>query len=464
MNRRVYVNRTLNLKRIKAIGLDMDHTLIRYHTEKFEGLSHTLIKEKLVKNLGYPQAVLDLPFDYHIAIRGLVVDRKKGNLLKLNRHSAIRASFHGLKPLDFKVQQKTYHSTYIDLGSPEYLAIDTSFSISLATLFAQIVELKSTQNNLTFPDYSTIADDVLNMLDEAHRDGSLKSQVGKNLSKFVIKYPELVQALEKFIRHGKKIFIVTNSDFHYTKLLLDYAINPFLKNHKNWMELFEIVVTSAQKPRFFTENIKLLKVNPADGSMTNFDEKMGPGVYQAGCASLFTRDLELQADEILYIGDHIYGDILRLKKDCGWRTAMVIEELESEIQKNTKVAPVTKKIDDLMAKKEPFEDELTELMTKKIEGSNGASEDKIEELQRRISEIDTQISQLIKQQQTEYNGNWGQLMRAGNEESYFAYQVERYACVYMAKLGDLFELSPRTYFRAPRKPLSHEIDLNHDTK
>jgi hypothetical protein len=63
---------------------------------------------------------------------------------------------------------------------------------------------------------------------------------------------------------------------------------------------------------------------------------------------------------------------------------------------------------------------------------------------------------LIKKQQALYNPQWGQLMRAGNEESYLAYQVERYACVYMAKLQDLLELSPRTYFRAPRRPLSHE--------
>jgi hypothetical protein len=56
-----------------------------------------------------------------------------------------------------------------------------------------------------------------------------------------------------------------------------------------------------------------------------------------------------------------------------------------------------------------------------------------------------------------YNGNWGQLMRAGNEESYFAYQLDRYACVYMQKLSDLMDLSPRTYFRAPRRPLAHEI-------
>jgi hypothetical protein len=48
-------------------------------------------------------------------------------------------------------------------------------------------------------------------------------------------------------------------------------------------------------------------------------------------------------------------------------------------------------------------------------------------------------------------------MRAGNEESYLAYQIDRYACVYMPKLSDLLEVSPRTYFRAPRRPLSHEI-------
>ena len=47
----VYVNRTLNLKKIKYIGLDMDHTLIRYNTENFERLSHSKIIEKLVEKL-----------------------------------------------------------------------------------------------------------------------------------------------------------------------------------------------------------------------------------------------------------------------------------------------------------------------------------------------------------------------------------------------------------------------------
>jgi HAD superfamily 5'-nucleotidase-like hydrolase len=456
MNGHVYVNRTLNLKRIRYIGLDMDHTLIRYYTEEFERLSHSVMKEKLVKGRNYPEAVRALTFDYNLAIRGLVVDREKGHLLKLNRHSAIRASYHGLSPLDFKTQQKIYKSTYIDLSDSAYMAVDTSFSISLATLIAQIIELKK-QNPGVYPDFAKIADDVLYVLDEAHRDGSLKEVVKNDLAKFIIKDPHVVAGLEKYKRHGKKIFVLTNSDFAYTKLLLDYAINPFLKDCKSWTELFEIVVTLAQKPRFFYDNLKFLKVNPADGTMVNYSDKLAPGIYQGGCAEIFTKDLELEGDEILYIGDHIYGDILRLKKDCGWRTAMVIEELEKEVEMNKKNEKIILEIETLMKKKEPLEEELTDLMTRKIEKSGVIDENRIETLQKQIAEIDAQISGHIKVQQSAYNAHWGQLMRAGNEESYFAYQVDRYACVYMPKIADLLELSPRTYFRAPRRPLSHEF-------
>lgn len=456
MLQKVFVNRTLNLKRIKFLGLDMDHTLIRYRTQEFEKLSHSVMKDKLVKK-GYPDLVRNLPFQYDLAIRGLVIDKKRGNILKLNRHSAIRASYHGLKPIDYKTQQKMYKSTYIDLADTDYMPVDTAFSLSLAILFAQLVELKNGNAALPFPDYATMAHDVLYVLDEAHRDGSLKETVKKDLDKFIIKEPAVVQGLEKFKLHGKKIFIATNSDFHYTKLLLDYAINPFLKNHKTWLELFEIVIVSAQKPRFFFDNLKFLKVNPSDGSMVNYFDPLASGVYQGGSADAFTQDFSLAGDEILYIGDHIYGDILRLKKDCGWRTAMVIDELQHEVEQNRAAEPLNGEIDKLMREKEPMEDELTDLMTKKIEVKNSVDDHYIETLQAKISEIDGQISTLIRQQQGLYNPHWGPLMRSGNEESYFAHQVDRYACVYMPKLADMLELSPRTYFRAPRRPLAHEI-------
>ena len=182
----------------------------------------------------------------------------------------------------------------------------------------------------------------------------------------------------------------------------------------------------------------------------------------------FTDDFNLEGDEILYIGDHIYGDILRLKKDCNWRTALVVEELESEIENAKKAHPFFDKITALMIAKEPFEQDLVDEISKKIEfGKNrkdkkpaNPHEETITSLQNKLAELDKQISPLIKKQQSMFNSHWGEVFRAGNEESYFASQVDRFACIYMARLSDLLELSPRTYFRAARRPLAHEIALN----
>lgn len=461
MSQKVYVNRTLNMRKIKFIGLDMDHTLVRYHSHEFEKLAHKTMCNRLVDARGYPEEVRSLPFDFNLAVRGLVIDKKKGNLLKVSRHGAIRASTHGTRPIDFSTQQKLYKSIYIDLSdTSSYVAIDTAFSISVATLYSQLVDIRdSHEGESPLPDYDTIAQDVITALDVAHRDGSLKSEVAKNLDKYIIRDERVVTGLERYRKHDKKIFILTNSDFAYTKLLLDYAINPFLKNHKTWMDLFEFVITLAQKPRFFYDNLRFLKVNPDDGTMTNFDEMLKKGVYQSGGADKFATDLGIEGDDILYIGDHIYGDILRLKKDCNWRTALVVEELHQEVESYKRAQPHSAEIRQLMDKKEPIERVLVDIISTKIETGKEADEEKVQELQNQITEIDKAISQLIKKQQSVFNPHWGEIMRAGNEESYFAHQVDRFACIYMAKLSDLLDMSPRTYFRAARRPLAHELAL-----
>lgn len=456
MEAKVYVNRTLNLRKIHYIGFDMDHTLVRYDSRAFEKTTHDIVLKKLAAK-GYPAEVVNLPFDYDLAIRGLVIDKLKGNLLKVSRHGAIRAAYHGVHPLDFPTQKKNYSSTYIDLRDQRYSSVDTAFSISTANMFMQLVELKDKRADLGLPDYSSMANDLMLAVDHAHRDGSLKGEVRKNLANYIIKDEGVVRNLERYRKHDKKLFVITNSDFHYTKLLLDYAVNPFLKDYSDWSELFEFVITSAQKPRFFVDNLKFLKVNPKDGTMTNQDQPLEPGIYQGGCASIFTKDLGLDGDEILYIGDHIYGDILRLKKDLNWRTAMVVEDLEEEIKKYRDVAPIQVKINELMEAKEPLEQEHVDLVSARIETDTEKHETRIHDLQKKISELDKEIAELIRKHQSSFNRYWGEVMRAGNEESYFAHQTERFACIYMAKLGDLLECSPRTYFRAPRRLMAHEI-------
>lgn len=457
MQNRVYINRTLNLKKIKYIGFDMDHTLVRYNGAKFEELSFKIILEKLIETQKYPEGIKNIEFNFHSAIRGLILDTKKGNLLKTNRHGAIRTSYHGINPISFKAQQNIYRSTYIDLRDSAYYSVDTTFSISHAALFAQLINYKDNHPEANLPSYENIDEDIISALDIAHLDGSLKGKVKENIDQFIVIDPLVAERLEFYKIHNKKLFILTNSDFAYTKLLMDYSINPYLKKYKSWMEIFDYVITMAQKPRFFHDNLPFLKVNQENFSMTNYHSKLVPGIYQGGCARLFTQALEVDGDEILYIGDHIYGDILRLKKDCYWRTAMVIEELDNEIQSDARAKTLNEKIEQLMKDKAPFESQYVELTTLKEELGKKVDEKSLSIVQDKIYQIDHKISQLIVEKQKYYNLNWGPLMRVGNEESYFAHQVELFACIYMAKISDFLALSPRSYLRAPRIPLAYEI-------
>ena len=41
--------------------------------------------------------------------------------------------------------------------------------------------------------------------------------------------------------------------------------------------------------------------------------------------------LKAKGKDIMYIGDHIFGDILKSKKENGWRTFLVIPELSQEL-------------------------------------------------------------------------------------------------------------------------------------
>ena len=457
MHSPVFVNRLLNLKKIKFIGLALAHTLVRYKAEAFEGLVYKLLLDRLTKGKNYPEKIKKLTFSYDWAIRGLVVDKKNGNILKLSRYGAIRNSYHGTKPIDFTTQKKLYRSIYIDLSHPNYVPIDTSFSISFCVLYAQLVDMRD-EDPTSFSSYEEIALDISNCLDGIHKDGSLKAIVTKDLKKYVVKDPEVVAGLLRYKQHGKKIFILTNSEYYYAKMLLDYAINPYLKKG-TWTDLFDMVITYAQKPRFFYDDLKFMKINTKNGTMTNLDGPISPGVYQGGGANKFTKDLDLNGDEILYIGDHIYGDILRLKKDCNWRTALVVEELEQEIEGYKKANPINEIIAALMEKKAPLEEESVNLISKKIEEDTEQYNDALARLQKKVTKIDNEISRLIVSQQDCFNHMWGRVFRAGAEESLFANQVDRFACIYMAKLSDLLHYSPRTYFRAFQKPLPHEVDF-----
>lgn len=451
----IFINRTLNLKKIKAIGFDMDYTIVRYNSEAFEKYTHQETIKKLISEKKYPAEIAKLEFDFKRVIQGLVIDKSKGNLLKVSRFGKVKSSYHGLHPLDFKEQQRIYGNGVIDLADPKIQSLDTNFSVSNGVLYSQLVDLK--QKGLALPDFETLANEIKEALDICHSDGTLKNHVRHNIAKYIIQDPDVVHLFERYKRYGKKLLVITNSDYNYTKLLLDYTINPFLKEHKDWSELFEITVTLSSKPRFFTAKSPFLSIDPKTGMMSNVDGKITKGIFQGGNAGKLQKDLGLEGDEILYLGDHIYGDVVSIKKTFNWRTALVLDPLTEEIDAIKKSAAIQDNIDKQMFIKESLETKLNELDLKKNEYNEEVSKEELSHLFAEVDKVNAAISDLLEEHRKFFNPYWGEMMRAGLEESRFADQVEKYACIYMTKVSDLKDYSPRTYFRPARRILPHEL-------
>ncbi|KAF5175991.1 Purine 5'-nucleotidase [Thalictrum thalictroides] len=187
IGRKIFCNRSLNMKNIVAVGFDMDYTLAQYMPETFESLAYNGTVRKLVYDLGYPPELLEWSFDWKYMVRGLVLDKKRGNILKMDRHKYVKVAYHGFTEISKEEKMATYGNTLLrdSFDEPDYALIDTLFSLAEAYLFAQLVDFKD-KNPRKVPDgadYSRMYKDVRAAVDLCHRDGTLKQMVEKDPGK-----------------------------------------------------------------------------------------------------------------------------------------------------------------------------------------------------------------------------------------------------------------------------------------
>src|SRR5512139_609638 len=107
---RVFCNRNLRMDSIEMIGFDMDYTLALYHQDKLEKLSIQLTLQKMVEKRAYPAEILNVEYDPKWAIRGLMVDKRRGNVFKMDRHSHVGRGYHGFRQLGKDERRDTYRA------------------------------------------------------------------------------------------------------------------------------------------------------------------------------------------------------------------------------------------------------------------------------------------------------------------------------------------------------------------
>jgi 5'-nucleotidase len=301
----------------------------------------------------------------------------------------------------------------------------------------------------------------------AHMEGALKAEIIRDPDRFVLLDEELPLTLLDWQHAGKAIVLITNSDWLYTRAMMSYAFDPYLPKGRTWRDLFELVVVDARKPGFFTDAYPILEVVDEQGLLRPVTGGLrSGGAYFGGNARLIEAHLGVRGEEILYVGDHLYADVHVTKDVMRWRTALVLRELEQEIDDQQRFAADQTRLSALMSDKSRLELQHAQLRLslQRLESGYapalhtdpGRIKAQLGELRGALAAIDLQVAELAKLASQLGNKRWGPLMRAGVDKSRMARQLERYADVYTSRVSNFSYCTPFGYLRPPGGSLPHD--------
>ncbi|XP_038986589.1 cytosolic purine 5'-nucleotidase isoform X2 [Phoenix dactylifera] len=426
-----------------------------------------------LRSMGFP--VDGLEFDPDLVIRGLVMDKERGNLVKADRFGYVKRAMHGTKMLSTRAVSEIYGRELVDLrneGQWEFL--NTLFSVSEAVMFMQMVDRLdegAVRTELGPLDYKGLFKAVSKALFRAHVEGQLKSEIMTEPERFVEPDPELPLALLDQKEAGKRLLLITNSDYHYTNKMMHHAFNKFLPNDMGWRELFDMVIVSASKPEFFQMSHPLYEVVTSDGLMRPCFKARSGGLYSGGSAQMVEKSLDIHGDEILYVGDHIFTDVSQSKVHLRWRTALICRELEDEFNalihsQSCRAALIT-----LVQQKEVVGDLFNQLRlalqrrtkgrpAQTLSATNMDEQELTESMQKLLivmQRLDQKIAPMLEADGELFNRRWGYLSRAGLwDKSHLTKQIEKYADIYTSRVSNFLHYTPFMYFRSQEQMLAHD--------
>ncbi|EKX41962.1 hypothetical protein GUITHDRAFT_112094 [Guillardia theta CCMP2712] len=410
----IFCNRALNMKRIRAIGFDMDYTLAQYIPETFEILAIHGALEKLVKHMGYPEEILSLPeYDPSMFQRGLIIDKERGNIIKMDRHHYVKVAFHGMRAMEKEERLAVYGSqSQKDFSDSENFAnIDTLFSLPDAFMYSQLVTFVDDNRNkfpgLLSKSYKQIYKDVRRSVDLCHRDGVIKDKVAQDPGKYIQSEPGIVDMLRRYRRSGRKVFLLTNSLWDYTNVVMNFICGNMKKEDYtlDWLSMFDLVIVGANK---FGGNFNHLHY--------------------------FMKDTVNAGEQVMYVGDHMFSDVIRGKRSLGWRTALVVPELQHEVDVMLREKVRSKRIQELRELRDELDewvDRLSLLLVSCDEDEACALTDRresiaseLEKAKEEIRTVKTVYAEELLMYHSAFHPVWGQMFKPDASRSLTGWQLE----------------------------------------
>ncbi len=467
-SRQIFVNRTLRMEKITTIGFDLDWTLADYNQDALSQLAFELTLDRLVKDFDYPRSVLAAEYRPNFARRGLMLDTETGMVLKMNRHRYVGRAYHGRNFVDPTERARLYRRQPIQPSSDRFYFVDTLFELPEVSLFSELIEIENQSDSSSqLGDYRRLFEDTRKAVDSIHADGSLKSKILADLPRYLPKDPEMVLALQRLALGGRRLLLITNSEKYYTDALCSHLFDGALPGLDSWRQLFDLVVVESRKPNFFRKNLPFSDLQN-EGRETTTPE--WNGYYSGGCRSGLMGLLGGAGEEVLYVGDHIYGDILSSKQVSTWRTALVVRELEDELEAQQELLPKIRHVDVLrseLAESGRQMDDVSDLLALyRTVSNNGSSSEEDPSLLRaqRFLDLQKQEHRVMRQHKNRLqerisralNPYWGSIFRQGSNKSLFGSQVDDFACIYSSRVSNFAFYGRNHYFRVLRDQMMHD--------
>ncbi|MEM1202184.1 MAG: HAD-IG family 5'-nucleotidase [Acidobacteriota bacterium] len=470
----VFVNRTLRMEKIQHVGFDLDWTLADYDRAAMSQLAFELTLDRLVER-GYSDTLLKCEFRDDFCRRGLILDTEAGMVLKMNRHRYVGRAYHGRSFLDAAERSELYRREPINPSSSRFYFVDTLFELPEVNIFAEVTELSLRNGSKPlFDSHTQLFKDTRAAIDSIHADGTLKQRILADLDTYLPRDPQLPLALARMAQSGRKLLLITNSEWFYTDGLCRHLFEGSLPGLDTWRELFDLVIVSAGKPGFFKKNRPFEQLDAAGQSLGEVTVPEWGGLYSGGCRGGLMELLDVPGEQILYVGDHIYGDILSPKLSSTWRTALVVSELEDEAKVRRRMDSQLRHLSVLRAELSELGlqmDDLKDILSLygglldgqedpevhrsargRIENQIGRLRSEHKAMRRHAARLQSRISKAI-------NPFWGSLFKQGSNKSLFGSQVDDFACIYTSRVRNFVHYGSEHYFRVTADPMMHEIEI-----
>ena len=467
--RQVYVNRNLRLEKIRCIGFDLDWTLADYDRDAMSKLAFERTLERLVERHGYPREVLAAEFRADFSRRGLMIDKDSGMVVKMNRHRYVGRAYHGRQFLDPEERAKLYRLDPIHPSSPRFHFVDTLFELPEVNIFSELVEMKDHGSRpLELPPYAQIFQDIRTAIDTIHADGSLKAAILADLPRYLPRDSHLGLALDRLALGKRRLLLITNSEWFYTDALCRHLFGDFLPDASNWRELFDLVVVESRKPAFFRKNTPFIELDGEGRELTEVEVPQWGGLYKGGSREHLMKLLGEPGEQVLYVGDHIYGDVVSSKLSSTWRTALVVSELEEELvtrrllgQEVHHLAVLRSEVIRLGQRMDDLGDVL--VLYKEANGRRPSAgpalaptQELLADLKKEHRVMRRQVGRLQGRISRAINPYWGSLFKQGDSKSLFGNQVHDFACVYTSRVSNFSSYGTNHYFRVLHDGMIHE--------